>query len=125
MKIKSLTKTEVFILFLFISLVDLFCTLYGIYTGAIKEQNFFYNFLVKNSIFNVYTSIIYCKITVIMAAYWFLTQLYLQKQKERLTFKMLSEEKILKRILLILTIITAVFGAIPAWLINIHHAISN
>jgi len=114
-----------FYMFVFISLVDLFCTLYGISTGAIKELNFFYNFLAKNSVFDIYTSIIYYKIIIIMVTYWFLTQYpkYLQKQKDKLTFKISSEEKILKRILLILTIITAVFGALPSWLINIHHAI--
>jgi hypothetical protein len=112
-----------FFYFVVISLWDMFFTIKGIRNGSIEEFNPVIKFLGSNSIFDIYESVIVIKILFIMIAYWLITdcQVRLNTVYDGVTLKALLEEGALKRILLILTLFTAVFGALPSMIINIHY----
>lgn len=113
----------VFFLFVFVSLLDLAFTIYGIHNGYITEKGFFINLFAGNSLFNIPQSIIIFKIVFIMVAYWLVneSQVRLRNFGERVTLKKWLEDETPKRVLLILVLITTFLGVLPSIMINIHY----
>ena len=111
--------------FVIISLLDMLFTIKGIRNGSIVEFNPIIKFLGNNSIFDIYESVIVIKILFIMVGYWLVNdcQMRLINTNKSLTFKMLLSEGALRKVLLVLTLFTAVFGALPSMIINIHYSL--
>jgi hypothetical protein len=122
---KGGVTVKAFILFVVVSLIDMAFTIIGISKGIIAEGNVVIKFISNNLALNIYQSIVYFKLIAIMVAYWFVTYypVHLNNVNKQITFEVLLEKGTCERILLVMTIITAFFGAIPSFLINLHHTL--
>ncbi|MFH1210541.1 MAG: DUF5658 family protein [archaeon] len=116
---------KVFMFFVFVTIVDAVFTIIGIRNGAITEANVIIRFVDENTALDIYQSIIVFKLMAVLGAYWFVTVLpfSLQRIKDRLSFPILAEQKVCENILLVITLATYLFGAIPSLSFHLHYTI--
>lgn len=115
-------NTNFFLLFLVVSLADLFFTWNGVKNGFLQEANFIIVSFKDYCGWNDCYALSFFKIIGIALAFWIAFRLPIlletEKRREKISLKFLLKESAPRNILLVLTIITAVLGAIPAAIFN-------
>lgn len=108
----------VFIAFAVVSLIDIVATYIGVRRNYFAEANFVVIYLTEYSGLSIYVVMMAVKLIAFFFGFWVIFYLpqavQNDKVKKRIFFTSLLPEGAPRKLLLILTVFTAIFGAIPA-----------